>query len=106
MDAILFPWDEFLGLVEKVLEVANDPNTSPEVKDSGLNVLRGVYSRIISVHDDDLKNRVDVALGIATNPITQADQPMGLRMLIAWITQTTDPGSVFVLKRTDRLGFK
>jgi hypothetical protein len=96
----LFPYEEFTGLVYRVLEVLeSDPRN-----DGGLKVLAAVRGRVLETGNSDLLELVDRRLGTSVLSANQSPNPKTLRQLVSFISHSTDPGSVFVLRRTDRLG--
>jgi len=99
----MFPWVEFRGLVNKVIEIIEDPGSTNESRSGGRAMLHGVYYRVEESLDTDLIARVDAIL--KQDIAVKAKKPnSSLRELIVWISRETNPGSVFVLKRTDKLG--
>ena len=99
-----FPWEEFTGLVERLLEILEDPLSAEDLKVSGQTVLASVYHRVSESSDDALKERVMKALKLDKPKQRDEGNPKSLRQLISWIAQSTDPGSLYVLRRTDKLG--
>ena len=97
----VFPFEEFVGLVYRVLEVLEtDPNNN-----GGLAVLHCVRPRVVESGNFDLLERLDRALAdTVSTHVETANQPKTLRQLVNFISDSTDPGSVYVLRRTDRLG--
>jgi hypothetical protein len=100
---MFFPWDEFRGLANKVIEIVEDSETPEESKVKGRALLQGVMHRIIESDDTDLKAKVTSILK-HEELVYEKKTKTNLRELIAWISRETDAGSVYVLKRTDRLG--
>ncbi len=100
----VFPFAEFAGLVYRVLEVLE---TNPD-NTGGLAVLRAVRTRVVEAGNRDLLERVDRRLTNVewlADSTTELGKPnKSLRKLVTFISESTDPGSVFVLRRTDRLG--
>ena len=97
----MFPWEEFRGLVNKVIEIIEDPSSTTDSLHGGKAMLQGVYYRIEESGDADLIARVN---SILKQEVTRTKPKSSLRELIVWISHETNPGSVFVLKRTDKLG--
>ena len=96
----IFPYREFSGLVYRVLDVLE---SEPE-NAGGLAVLRVVRDRVLECGNMDLLERVDRRLGSQPVMETRPQRIKTLRQLVSFISDSTDPGSVYVLRRTDRLG--
>ena len=99
----MFPWDEFRGLVNKVIEIVEEPGASDESRSGGKALLHGVYYRIAESKDEGLISKVDAILK-QEERVKAPSKDNSLRELIVWISRETNPGSVYVLKRTDKLG--
>jgi hypothetical protein len=100
---MVFPYDEFRGLVNRVIEVVEDSGSNDESRSGGKALLIGVHHRIVESGDIQLISRVDAILNTKSRA-RQSFKDTSLRELIVWISRETNPGSVFVLKRTDKLG--
>ena len=99
----MFPWQEFRGLVNKVIEIVEDPSIPEDSRSGGKAILHGVYYRIVESRDADLLSKVDSILKQEAR-VQAPSKDTSLRELIVWISRETNPGSVYVLKRTDKLG--
>ena len=94
----MFPYDEFRGLLFEVIERME---LHEELRESGLVLLGGVYHRIAELEDLVLLERIQGLLKVVMKP---PEKKQTLTSLVQWIANTTNPGSVYVLKRTDKLG--